>query len=187
MDIVHERGEGGSRVGPAVPPPPPDSDAAPVSDGRRAHYAAAGVIFLIGVAAIIGATDLGYWDRGPGPGFFPLWMGVLLSALSLIWAVQTRRATTVPRQQAAPDGGVRQILQTLAGLGTLILLLNPIGYQLAMFLFVLYVLLMVTRRRLLEALVFAVVAGPGVYALFANVLQVYLPTATVSFLTQLGL
>ncbi|MQA12264.1 MAG: hypothetical protein GEU98_27780 [Pseudonocardiaceae bacterium] len=175
---------GGSRVPPAVPgrsdTPPP------AADGRRAHLAGAAVVLAIGVAAIVGALQLGYWARGPGPGFFPLWMGVLLTAMAAAWAVQSYRAGPIVTEKP-PAGSRRQVLLVLAGLLGVVLLLNVLGYQLTMFLFVLYVLLVVSKRRWLEALVFAAVAGIGVYALFANVLQVYLPTASLGFLAQLGL
>lgn len=151
------------------------------------QYAGAAGVFVVGVAAAVGAMRLGYWREGPGPGFFPLWMGVLLAVLSLLWAVQTYRATAVPAEDAAPPGGRRDMLLILVGLAGVVLLLDVIGYQLTMFIFLLFVLLVVTHRGWLEALIVAAVGGFGVYALFANVLQVYLPTASLGPLAQLGL
>lgn len=157
-----------------------------IEGAKWPHYIGAMVVLGIGAGAVYGATDLGYWENGPGPGFFPLWLGVLLVALALAWIVNTYRASTVPAEPM-PEGGPRQVLLVLAGLGGVVLLLDVIGYQLTMFVFVLYVLLVVSRRRWLESLIFAAAAGFGVYALFANVLQVYLPTASLAFLIQLGL
>jgi hypothetical protein len=37
-----------------------------------------------------------YADLGPGPGFFPFWLGVLLAVLSLVWLVQVSVAPARP-------------------------------------------------------------------------------------------
>lgn len=166
---------------------------------RWGPLAGATGILGIGIAAVIGSLDLGYWKAGPGPGFFPLWLGVLLAGLAAIWIGQLLRPVTVTAtaesnsdtedestSELAQTGG-RQTLMTFLGLVALVLLLDPLGYQLAMTLFVLYAMIIVSRCKPILAVVVAAIAGFGVYALFANVLQVYLPTATLGFLAQLGL
>ena len=158
---------------------------------RWGPLAGAAGVLGIGIAAVVGSLDLGYWKAGPGPGFFPLWLGVLLCVLAVLWAWQVLRpntpGTTPESTSDAEPSERRQAALVLAGLVVLVPLLDLFGYQLAMFLFVLYVLLVVSRRKPLGALVIAALAGFGVYALFANVLQVYLPTASLGFLAQLGL
>jgi putative tricarboxylic transport membrane protein len=158
---------------------------------RWGPLAGATGVLGIGVADVVGSLDLGYWRTGPGPGFFPLWLGVLLCVLAVLWARQVLRpATSDAEPESTPEEGPaqrRQAALVLAGLVVLVPLLDLLGYQLSMFLFVLYVLLVVSRRKPLGALVLAALAGFGVYALFANVLQVYLPTASLGFLAQLGL
>jgi putative tricarboxylic transport membrane protein len=167
---------------------------------RWGPLAGATGILGIGIAAVIGSLDLGYWKAGPGPGFFPLWLGVLLAGLAAIWLGQLFRPVTVTAtaesnsdtevestSERERTGGARQTLMTFLGLVALVLLLDPLGYQLAMTLFVLYAMLIVSRCKPIISVVVAVIAGFGVYALFANVLQVYLPTATLGFLAQLGL
>lgn len=161
---------------------------ATIGEGRAwLHLAGAAGVFVLGVAAIIGALDLGYWHRGPGPGFFPLWMGILLAALAMVWAWQVRRGNGVPAAAEVPEHGQRQMVQVLAALVVLVLVLDLIGFQLGMTLFVLFIVRVVGRRRWLDSVIVAVVAGFGVYALFANVLQVYLPTASFAFLINVGL
>jgi putative tricarboxylic transport membrane protein len=147
----------------------------------------AAAVLVIGVAAAIGSLRLGYWKDGPGPGFFPMWLGILLATLALVWVWQILRAEPKPPEEPAQQVGHRDLLLVVAGLTALVLLLDVVGYQLTMFLFTLYTLLLVGRRKPLGALVVAGLAGFGVYALFANVLQVYLPTASLGFLAQLGL
>lgn len=186
METVHDRGAADGSPGAGVRPrPEPGGEQA--GRVRWPQFAGAAAVLAVGVAAVASALNLGYWDRGPGPGFFPLWTGVLLIGLALAWAVQTYLRKALPRQDRPPAGSRRQVLLVVVGFAAVVVLLDVIGYQLTMFLFVLYLLLVVCRRRLLESLTFAVVGGVGVYALFANVLQVYLPTASLSFLAQLGL
>lgn len=186
MGTVHDRGAAdGSRAGAVRRGPGPGGEQA--ARVRWPQFAGAAVVLAIGAAAVASALNLGYWDRGPGPGFFPLWTGVLLIGLALAWAVQTYLGKALPGQDRPAPGSRGQVSLVVAGFAAVVLLLDVTGYQLTMFLFVLYLLLVVCRRRLLESLVFAVVAGVGVYALFANVLQVYLPTASLGFLAQLGL
>jgi len=159
----------------------------PQPDSPWMAYAGAGVVLAIGLYAIVASLDLGYWDEGPGPGFFPFWLGVLLAVLAVIWAVQLATgAAGMPVREAGPSG-TRDVVLTLLGLGASVLLLEVLGYQLTMFLLVLFQLLVVSHRRWLESLIFAAVAGFGVYTLFAYVLQVYLPTASLPFLAALGL
>lgn len=183
MNTAHVTGETDGPTGHAAPHEP----RAGSGDGKWPHFVGAAGVFAVGVAAIAGALNLGYWRGGPGPGFFPLWMGILLSGLAVTWAVQTHRATSIPRAEEPPEGGRRDVVLVLAGMGAVVLLLDVLGYQLTMFLFVLYVLLFVGRRKWWEALIFALLAGVGVFALFANVLQVYLPASSLGFLAQLGL
>lgn len=183
METARISGEADGPTGGADPPEPRAND----GSGKWPHFAGAAGTLAIGVAAVVGSLELGYWNNGPGSGFFPLWMGILLSGLAITWAVQTHRSATIVRHAPPPQGARRDVVLVLAGMGAVAALLDVLGYQLTMFLFVLYVLLFVGRRRWWEALIFAVAAGVGVYVLFANVLQVYLPVASLGFLAQLGL
>lgn len=148
---------------------------------------AAAAVFALGLAAFVGALGLGYWTRGPGPGFFPLWLGVLLMVLAGVWAGQVARGRNVHEPEPVAPRGPLAVTLVLGALLVVILVLDVVGYQLAMTALVLFILVAVGRRRWFESIVVALLAGFGMYALFANVLQVYLPTAGVPFLAGLGL
>jgi putative tricarboxylic transport membrane protein len=171
---------------PGATPDPSPVDA-PVPPSRTPELIGAAAALVIGLAAFVGALGLGYWTRGPGPGFFPLWLGVLLVVLAVVWGVQAARGRNLHRSEPVPAGGRRAVALVLGALLVAILLLDVVGYQLSMSALVLFVLVVVGKRRWIESIVVALVAGFGIYALFANVLQVYLPTASVPFLAQLGL
>ncbi|TQM11866.1 tripartite tricarboxylate transporter TctB family protein [Pseudonocardia kunmingensis] len=179
-----ERVRTGPTAGEAPAPPPAG---APAIGSRVAELVAAAVVLVLGLGAFAGSLALGYWNRGPGPGFFPLWLGVLLALLAVIWAVQAARGRNIHAAEPVPPGGRLAVTLVLAALLAAILLLDVVGYQLAITALVLFLLLVVGRRRWLESVVVALVGGFGIYAVFANVLQVYLPTASVPLLAQWGL
>jgi putative tricarboxylic transport membrane protein len=154
---------------------------------RAPDLVAAAAVFALGLAAFAGALGLGYWSHGPGPGFFPLWLGALLVLLGGVWAGQLVRGRNVHEPEPVSPGGWHAVALVLAALLVATLLLDVVGYQLAMTALVLFVLLVVGKRRVIESVVVALLAGFGIYALFANVLQVYLPTAGVPFLAEMGL
>lgn len=162
-----------------------------VSSGQKQNrvqgFVAAVAVVALGVGASIGALGLGYWVRGPGPGFFPLWLGILLMILGVLWILQLWRRENIHVTDPVPAGGHLAVGQVLGGLLATVLLLDVIGFQLVMTIFVLFILLVVSRRKVLESVIAALISGFGVYGIFANLLRVYLPTSSISFLSELGL
>lgn len=173
------------RTGNSASEPHTSSDEA--NRDRLHGFVAATAVLALGAAASVGALGLGYWVRGPGPGFFPLWLGVLLMTLAVLWAVQLWHGENVHVAEPIRTGGRLAVGLVLGGLLITIVLLDAIGFQVAMTMFVLFILLVVNRRRVLESVIVAVICGFGVYVMFANVLRVYLPTADIGFLSELGL
>ncbi|MFJ9389922.1 tripartite tricarboxylate transporter TctB family protein [Nocardioides sp. NPDC101246] len=163
----------------------------------------AALVVAIGAAAFIGSRSLGYWDDlGPGPGFFPLWLGVLLVVLGLIWFGQELRARLRPAgsggqdgpaaetrtdEEETPDYSPRTVLAILVSLCVLAACLEPVGYQVSMLVFLLFHLLVVGRRGPLQSLVIAVIGSFGVFYAFTRLLTVPLPVSSIPFLRDLGL
>lgn len=171
---------------------------ATVDDHRRSvlPMVVAALVVAIGAAAFIGSRSLGYWDDlGPGPGFFPLWLGVLLVLLGLIWFCQELRARLRPElasepatdEEETPDYSLPTVLAILVSLCVLAACLEPIGYQVSMLVFLLFHLLVVGRRGLLQSLVIAVIGSFGVFYAFTRLLTVPLPVSSIPFLRDLGL
>lgn len=81
----------------------------------RSRQVAAGVFALLGVFAIVESRQLPYYtSNGPGPGFFPLWIGIALAVVSTIHLVQllvphraasrrTAHSALTRREAANPD------------------------------------------------------------------------------------
>lgn len=153
------------------------------------------LVVAIGAAAFIGSRSLGYWDDlGPGPGFFPLWLGVLLVVLGVIWIGQEVRARLRPEtrrepvpEEETPDYSLPTVLAILVSLCGLAACLELVGYQVSMLVFLLFHLLVVGRRGPLQSLVIAVIGSFGVFYAFTRLLTVPLPVSSIPFLRDLGL
>ena len=172
---------------------------APVEEGQatgpsrrlRLSAVSAAVVTLVGAAALVGSRAYPYWTPlGPGPGFFPRWLGGLLVVCGLVWLLQvlrTDRAAPVVPEEEAPEYSLPTVLAIVVSLCALAATLEVLGYQLAMFLFVLFHLLVLGRRRLVLSLVLAFVCSIGVFVAFTRLLTVPLPASSIPFLRDLGL
>lgn len=164
----------------------------PVSPAWSAVVAA--LVALLGVAAVVGSLRLGFWTAiGPGPGFFPLCLGVVLAVLSSVWWVRSMREMRA--QQDAPpaeaadeeDFSWRTVGAILASLLVLASLLDVLGYQVAMLAFLVFHLAVLGRRGWLLTLVLSVGGSFGVFVVFTRLLTVNLPASSIPFLAGLGL
>ncbi|GAA1209554.1 tripartite tricarboxylate transporter TctB family protein [Prauserella alba] len=182
-----------------------------VSDGERGHrllatFMACAVI-AVGVAAFVGSRAYQYWTAlGPGPGFFPSWLGGLLAVFGAVWLAQLWRtgrdragaahsssgeggapSAQASEVEAAPAYSLPTVVAIVVSLCVVAAVLNPLGYQLSMLLFLLFHLIVLGRRGLLLSTVIALGGSFGVFVVFTRMLSVPLPTASIPFLSGLGL
>jgi putative tricarboxylic transport membrane protein len=168
---------------------------------RAVRLIAPGVLLVLAAAIIWTSLGLGYWTSlGPGPGFFPLWLAVLLAALSGVWLVeQVRRvgeSATAAAEEAAgaeipeePETPLPtfELITIVISLVVLAVLLEVLGFQLSMLLFLVFQLKVLGRRRWPLTIVLSVLGSFGIYTLFAQVLAVSLPVSAIPFLRSMGL
>jgi putative tricarboxylic transport membrane protein len=114
---------------------------------------------------------------GPGPGFFPFWLGVLGGVLAVVLLVRLRQGKTdVGTDAIAFDGaGTRNAALVLAGLTAASAALELAGFRLAMFALLVYLLLVLGVRRWLAIALFAAAGSFGVFYVFYDLLKVPLP------------
>ena len=140
------------------------------------------VLAGIGVFITIEAKGWEYLGPdGPGPGFFPLWYGIAMVALSLLLVV-----TSVRQQSGAPEKAVnwREVGRAMlawAGLALCVGMLKILGFLLAFGLFTLFLVAVMYRRPLGTAAAVAVGACLGFYLLFPLALNVALPVGKLGF------
>ncbi len=157
---------------------------------QRIHQTAALGFLVLSAFVVWGSWNLEYYTNlGPGPGFFPLWLGVALGAVSLVWLIQVSGRTGRPKNAAflPQRGGIVRILSVLAALVAIAVLMNVLGFQLAMFLFLVFLLLVLGRQALWLTLIVALLGSVGLYRVFGSYLDVHLPPSSWALLARLGL
>ena len=130
-----------------------------------------------------------YTSLGPGAGFFPLWLGVVMGGLSLAWFVQispSQRAAERGRLSPRPPGHRPASCRSSAPWWRRRLLMDFLGYQVAMFLLLFFLLLVPGRQTIWLTLVIALLGSVGVYHVFGSYLDVQLPKASLALLAGLG-
>lgn len=143
-------------------------------------YLITAVLLLAGAAWLVReALALRYYTSlGPGAGFFPFWLALLLAVLSVLLLVQSLTGRVVPGEEppALPStpGALRVAVVTLAIAGTA-LLLEPLGFRLTMLAFLLILLATLGRQKLWVSAVVATASAFAAHYLFAVWLGVPLP------------
>jgi hypothetical protein len=157
---------------------------------RTANTVVAGVFIALGLLMAFDASRMRYYSSlGPGPGFFPLWLGGALALVSFLWLVQVRRAPAQPGiANVWPGrGGMLRIAGVLGSLAFVAITIDLIGFRLSMFAMLGFLLLTLGHQRRLVALAVAVAGSFGAYYVFSTWLGVSLPNATLEWLAALGL
>lgn len=158
----------------------------PVSKVRRSVLAGQGALTAVGGYVLAESFRLGLWNElGPGPGFFPCVLGGGLVLLSLVWFFQERAGVqSAPAPEAADRSQVRAVVLSLLILAAA---LPFIGFQVGVFVFLMYHLRLRARTSWIKSLVIALCGSVGVYYLFTLGLNVSLPEAGIVPLSLIGL
>jgi putative tricarboxylic transport membrane protein len=125
------------------------------------------------------------WDYlgpdGPGPGFFPLWYGIAMIALSLVVVAGAVRNRAGEPGAAVAWASVSRALLTWAALTASIALLKVLGFLLAFALLTFFVVSIMYRRPLVQGLAASAVGTLGFYLVFPFALSVALPVGVLGF------
>jgi hypothetical protein len=142
-------------------------------------YQITSVIAMV-VAALLARESLRlryYTPLGPGPGFFPLWLSVLLAILAaaMFWRATFGRPETMPGDFYADRGGYLRIGAVLGALVAVIGLIGPLGFRLVMFGFYVFLLTVLGRQHPLLTGIIALAGSFGVFHVFVHWLGTPLP------------
>ena len=149
-------------------------------------YLVAGAI-LFGVALVIGWQGMRlqfYSFLGPGAGFFPTILAVLLGLLSLALAVQAVvRPRTLPQDAfgTTSASGLVRILTVTGMLMVVAVSFETVGFPLIMAGFFFVVFLTLSGKGLLHSIVLSLVVSAAYYLFFREVLRVHLPTGLLGW------
>lgn len=149
----------------------------------RRPYQIAGIVIVV-AAALLFRESLRlryYTSLGPGPGFFPLWLSLLMAALgiAMYWRATFGTAEAMPADFYPDRRGSLRVAAVVGALAAVIGLLEPLGFRLAMLGFYLFVLTALGRQHWLVSGLIATAGSFGVYYVFVHWLSVPLPTGVL--------
>ncbi|MDP1991732.1 MAG: tripartite tricarboxylate transporter TctB family protein [Syntrophales bacterium] len=121
---------------------------------------------------------------GPGAGFLPSWLGVLLAVLATILVVSAWRSQTAEKEKSSVFPGKQALIaitSVLIGLAVYIFLIDILGYLVDTFLFVMFLVKVVEREKWPLALMVAVGTTAGLFITFQILLKITLPSNMLGF------
>ena len=138
---------------------------------------------VFGIYVAIEAFKLPYVSEfGPGPGFFPLWIGIGLTLISLLLIVANLFASTAPENSERQSGtAVGRALVGWSGLMLAIGLLHWLGFGLSLALLAVFLILALERRSPWVAISVAFGLALGFHAIFVLALGLSLPAGPWGF------
>jgi putative tricarboxylic transport membrane protein len=147
---------------------------------RQGRLIATGAMLAFCLFAIWQSLLLSLTDRlGPGPGFFPFWLALIGSVLAIALLVTTFREAAEPADAEArilPRGtGAVRCLAIVAMLVAVTLVMEFIGFRIAMLIFNAGLVIALGDRRWWVIAIFALAGSFGVYYVFTTWLDVLLP------------
>ena len=134
------------------------------------------------VLAALGAwivTQARGWDymteEGPGPGFFPMWYGSVMVALSLVLVARTVLAPSREAKAATNWKEVGRALTCWAAFVACVALMNVLGFAVSFALLTWFIVAFMARRPHREAVVLALGGAAAFYGVFSYLLDLSLP------------
>lgn len=148
-------------------------------------YQITGVVLML-VAAFLVRESLRlryYTPLGPGPGFFPLWLSILLAilAVAMFWQATFGKPEAMPADFYSDRKGYLRIGAVLGALVGVIVLIGPLGFRLVTLGFYLFLLIALGRQHLLLTVIIALAGSFGVYYVFVHWLATPLPIGLFGF------
>jgi putative tricarboxylic transport membrane protein len=152
------------------------------SDIRTGDIISGGVLAGFGIFIVTEARNWEYLGSdGPGPGFFPLWYGACIIALSLLLMGSSLRRAAGETAAATDWREIGRVLASWTGFALCVGLLKVLGFLLAFSLFTFFLVAVMYRRSLGTAVAVAVGMSVGFYLLFPLALNVELPVGKLGF------
>jgi len=140
---------------------------------RSADFGSGLALGGLGAYIIVVASGWEYLGQdGPGPGFFPLWYGILMVVLSAMLVVSSFSRTD---GETIDWTGARSAFITWAAFTVMVAVLKLVGFVIAFAALTFFIVLVMYRKPLKVAAVTAIAISASFYVLFPLALGVQLP------------
>jgi putative tricarboxylic transport membrane protein len=121
-------------------------------------------------------------EFGPGMGFFPFWLAVLMAVLSALLLIDaSMRKTASSRSPFPARRALLNVVLVLAGLGAYIAFLDEVGFFVSTILFISFLLGVVEKEGWLKTCMVSVLATISLFIVFRILLDVRLPENMFGF------
>ena len=143
---------------------------------RDSDVISGGLLATLGLYIVLEARNWTYsGPEGPGPGFFPIWYGILMIGLSVALIV-SKLAATREREDGLTDWrAIGRALSTWFAFSVAVALLKPLGFLLSFALLTFFLVTVVFRRSPVTAAITALAVALGFQLTFPLALGVPLP------------
>ncbi len=152
---------------------------------KKAEMITGVVLLVLSGSVIWGAMQMPpSASFGPGAGFLPFWLGVVLAILATILFVSAwyRQAGEQDKKSVFPGKqALLTIVSVLIGLAVYIYLIEILGYLVDTFLLILYLMKVVEREKWLLTLTVAVGTTVILFVTFQVLLKITLPSNMFGF------
>ena len=140
---------------------------------RSADFGSGLALGGLGAYIIVVASGWEYLGQdGPGPGFFPLWYGILMVVLSATLMV----SSFAKKDDEIIDwSGARSAFITWAAFTVMVAVLKLVGFVIGFAALTFFIVLVMYRKPLKVAAVTAIAIAASFYAVFPLALGVQLP------------
>jgi putative tricarboxylic transport membrane protein len=148
---------------------------------RNGDVVSGAVLAALGTYIVIQASIWPYYGfDGPGPGFFPLWYGVLMVVLALGLIVQAARKPAADHHKIETIG-IRRAMIVWGAFAVSLALMGPLGFAVSFTLFTMFIVNFVLGRSLLAGFLTGALSAAAFYVLFSVVLGTQLPIGYFGF------
>ena len=150
---------------------------------RRADSIAGAALLALGASFSVGALmHHAYWGaNGPGPGFLPFWLGLVMALLAGALLLGALRAADAGQTWLPTGDGLRRLTIVLGLTTALVALLQVVGMVLGTVLFLIALMRLLDRLPWRTTLSVSLAVAASNYLIFAYWLKVPMPVGVLGF------